>query len=124
MAKIVKKKIGQIWRLNHYSQSSGSYLGYGTYVIEDLRLGSSEDGWYMRGVPVAVLRECYKDTTHVVNRKSITTSKGKWEFCGEYDGEMKPYVISCRNCRSKSVKEFKFPPSKSTVSTCSLCKMD
>lgn len=106
MTRVIRKKVGQIWRLNRYSYP----LQPGVYTIAEL----TTDNW---GNQIAVVVDATGRRRNI-NRKGMTTSHNRWNYLGETSDDPKPWVITCRACGAKDVKMSIIPPAQGICTVC------
>ncbi len=106
---VIRKKVGQIWRLNEYSYPLRADH---SYVITEL----PEKDLY--GYQEAMLRDVVDGETYTVERRSMTTSRNKWTYMGNESDGVKPYVYSCRQCGAKQIEELHVPVRRVNCGVC------
>lgn len=108
-AKVVRKKVGQVWRLNRYNYP----LSSGTYTIVAL----DTDRW---GSNIAKVRPAGRssDSDRIIDRRGMTTARGLWTYMGMSDDKPAPWVYSCISCGSKQISMALGPSRRERCDVC------
>lgn len=104
---VIRKKVGQVWRLNYYTYP----LRQDVYTISDL---PPKDTW--GGQDVFVVDSNGRD--YHLPRRSMTTSHGRWTYLGMNTDAPKPWVLTCRRCRAKTIIETAIQPGRIDCDQC------
>lgn len=104
---VIRKKVGQVWRLNRYSYP----LQPGVYTIADI---SPTDQWGYGSATVVGADGRQRN----IERRGMTTSRNKWTYIGMSTDDPRPWVITCQSCGAKDVVMSNIPPGRGTCNVC------